>query len=90
MIPDMCWEIHFARAAGLYVSMHKLLPKGAYVLAGVPGPGRPLRKRIRIGCSVALSVHCEFESLQAVVLRQKGHEGAKRVRRQRRVGENLP
>ncbi len=39
---------------------------------------------------VAISVHCEFERLHAVVLRQEGGEGAERKRWWCRVGENVP
>lgn len=44
---------------------------------------------LRVVFPVTGSVHGEFEILQAVVLRQEGHERAEGVGRGRGVGEDL-
>ena len=80
----MCREVDFARAAGQNVSSHEFLPKGANMLIPISRA-----KQVRIGRSVALSVHGEFERLQTVVLRHESHKRAERVRWLCGVGENV-
>lgn len=85
VITHMCWKIDFARAVRLNVGLHQFLPQAADVITIV----LEALLGLAVCKSVALGFHGEFEGLEAMVLREIGHEGTQSVGLRSRISEDL-